>query len=264
MNAVTRLALPMWSLFARELLRFARQPGRIAGALGTPLLFWAVLGSGFGSSLRLGGPTGGMDTVTYFFPGMLLLVVVFAAIFSAISVIQDRTEGFLQGVMAAPVPRLAIVAGKVAGGAALGFVQGLLLLLLAPLAGVPLTAATFAAACGVLLLCALALSGLGFAFAWRMDSVQSFHAVMNLLLFPMWLMSGAFFPPGGAAEWVRWVMRLNPLAYGLSALRGVMQGPGAAQALGEPELGLSLAVLAGFSLAVLCLSAFAAARSDTR
>jgi ABC-2 type transport system permease protein len=265
MSATTRpgLLLPLWSLFAREVLRFARQPGRVAGALGTPLLFWVVLGSGFGSSLRPAGTAAGMSYLTYFLPGTVLMVVLFTAIFSSISVIQDRTEGFLQGVLAAPVPRLSIVLGKVLGGAALGMAQGVLLVLLAPLAGMTYGVGQFLAACGVLALAAVGLGALGFLFAWRTDSVQGFHAVMNLLLFPMWLMSGAFFPVGGAAGWVQWIMRANPLTYGLSALRGVLTGA-AAPALGEPGLGLSLAVLVAFAAGTLALAALLARHSETR
>ncbi|HEX9844702.1 MAG TPA: hypothetical protein VGC20_18215, partial [bacterium] len=95
----TAWLLPAWGLFAREVLRFVRQPGRVLGSLGTPLLFWLLLGSGFGRTFRPPGLAGGMDYLTYFFPGTVLLVVLFTAIFSSISVIQDRTEGFLQGVL---------------------------------------------------------------------------------------------------------------------------------------------------------------------
>jgi ABC-2 type transport system permease protein len=254
----SRLLLPLWSLFLREQLRFLRQRGRVAGALGTPVLFWIVLGSGFGASLQPAGSPPGLSYLGYLFPGMVLLVVLFTAIFSSISVIQDRTGGFLQGVLAAPVPRLAIVLGKVLGGGALGFGQGLLLLLLAPLAGVGLTVPGLAAACGVLLLTSVALSALGFLFAWRMDSVQGFHAVMNLLLFPMWLMSGAFFPAAGAAAWVQWVMRLNPLAYGLAALRAALQGAEHGQALGDPAWPVALTVVSAFAAACVLLAAWQA------
>lgn len=259
----SRFLPPLWSLFLREQLRFVRQPGRVAGALGTPLLFWAVLGSGFGSSLRPAGAPPD-SALGYLFPGTVLLVVLFTAIFSSISVIQDRTGGFLQGVLAAPVPRLAIVLGKVLGGGALGFGQGLLLLLLAPLAGVTLTLPVLAAACGVLLLTAVALSALGFLFAWRMDSVQGFHAVMNLLLFPMWLLSGAFFPAAGAAAWVQWLMRLNPLAHGLAALRAALQGAERGQALGDPAWPVALAVLAAFTAACVLLAAWQARGTELK
>jgi ABC-2 type transport system permease protein len=255
------LLLPAWSLFRREIVRFLRQRGRVLGALGTPVLFWLVLGSGFGPGAAGGGAGavdgagGGAGYLTYFFPGMLLMVVLFTAIFSSISIIQDRNEGFLQGVLAAPVSRLAIVLGKVLGGAALGLGQGALLLALAPFAGLSLGAGQAAAACGVLALTAVALSAVGFLFAWGTDSVQGFHAVMNLLLFPMWMLSGAFFPESGAATWLRWVMRANPLTYGLAALRGALDG-------GTPGLdaSLSLIVLAAFTAATLALAVWIAAR----
>jgi len=258
MNARVRagLVLPAWSLFRREIVRFLRQQGRVIGALGTPVLFWIVLGSGFGASLGEGGSRPGTGYLAYFYPGMLVMVVLFTAIFSSLSIIQDRTEGFLQGVLAAPVSRLAIVLGKVLGGAALGLGQGALLLALAPLAGLAPGAGQLAAACGVLALTAVALSALGFLFAWGMDSVQGFHAVMNLLLFPMWMLSGAFFPESGAAFWLRWVMRVNPLTYGLSALRGAL-----GQAAGE-QVGVSLTVLVAFTCCALALAVWIAARPE--
>ena len=112
------LMTAVWSLWRRELVRFFRQPSRVAGAVGSPLLFWLFIGSGLSGSFRLPGAEG-IDYLEYFFPGTVTLVVLFAAIFSTISIIEDRREGFLQGVLAAPVPRAAIAAGKVLGGATL-------------------------------------------------------------------------------------------------------------------------------------------------
>jgi len=216
--------LATWSLFYREVLRFLRQRNRVMGSIGTPLLFWAMLGSGFGESLRPPGMEGALDYRTFFFPGTVMLVVLFTAIFSSISVIQDRNEGFLQGVVVAPVPRISIVLGKVLGGATLGLLQGLVLLLLAPLMGLPFSALGLLQGAAIVLLTAIGMSALGFAFAWRTDSVQGFHAVMNLLLMPMWLLSGALFPVEGAAQWIRYVMMANPLHYGVNALRQVQHG----------------------------------------
>ena len=253
--------LAVWSLLAREVLRFVRQRNRIIGAVGTPLLFWVLLGSGFGRSFRPPGLSGEMDYLAFFFPGAILLVVLFTTIFASISIIEDRNEGFLQGVLATPTPRLAIVLGKVLGAATLGCVQGVFILLLAPLAGVSYGPLQFLIACGVIFLTAMALSGLGFLFAWRTDSVQGFHAVMNLLLFPMWLLSGAFFPASGASVWLRAIMTINPLSYGLGAMRHVLYEPGTAERLGDPGFWPALAVLTGFTVAVLALSALAARRS---
>ena len=261
-NARAALLLPVWGLFSREVRRFLRQRNRVVGSLGTPLVFWVLLGSGFGSMLRPPGLAEGLDYLTYFFPGTVMLVVLFTAIFASISVIQDRTEGFLQCVLAAPVPRLAIVLGKVSGGAALGFAQGLLMLSLAPLAGLSLGVGDFLAAALAILLTALALSALGFLAAWRMDSVQGFHAVMTLLLIPMWLMSGALFPAAGASPWVRAVMAVNPLAYGLTALRGALH-PAPEQALpGLTDPLTATAVVGVFALVALALSAWIVSRPE--
>lgn len=218
--------LAVATLWRRELVRFLRQPSRIGGALGSPLIFWLLLGFGFSGSFRLPagpgmdpGEVGNTSFLVYFYPGILVLVVLFAAIFSSISVIEDRREGFLQGVLAAPVSALDMAAGKVAGSATLAWLQGLLLLALAPLAGVAGHPVRLLAAAGVLALLAVALTSLGFVFAWRVESVQGFHAVMNLLLIPLWLLSGAFFPLAGAPPWLAAAMRINPLTWAVDLLR---------------------------------------------
>lgn len=254
--------LPIWSLYAREVLRFVRQRNRVIGSLGTPLLFWIMLGSGFGESLRAPGAEKGVDYMAFFFPGTLMLVVLFTAIFSSMSVIQDRREGFLQGVLVAPVPRLAIVLGKVMGGATLSLAQGLLMLLLAPLAGISLSFWSVLAAGGIIFLTALGLSALGFLLAWRMDSVQGFHAVMNLLLMPMWFLSGALFPAAGASTWVQWVMAANPLGHGMIALRGVLSPLDGVGGGGLVEPGTALWVVTGFAVGMLLLAAWVVSRPE--
>jgi ABC-2 type transport system permease protein len=237
------LMTAVWSLWRRELVRFFRQPSRVAGAIGSPLLFWLFIGSGLSGSFRLPGAEG-VDYLEYFFPGTVTLVVLFAAIFSTISIIEDRREGFLQGVLAAPVPRAAIAAGKVLGGATLAWLQGAAFLLLAPLAGLRLSASSLLAAAGVLALLALALTAIGFACAWSVDSVQGFHAIMNLLLIPLWLLSGAVFPLTGAPAWLSALMRIDPLTYGVAALRWTFYGPAASLGEGIPGPAGALAILA--------------------
>jgi ABC-2 type transport system permease protein len=224
------MLLASYTLWLRDIVRFGRQRGRLSGALGTPLVFWALLGSGFGRSFRAADPRLGGGYLEYFFPGALALIVLFTAIFSAISVIEDRQEGFLQGVLVAPVSRLAIVLGKILGGTTLAVGQALVFLVLAPLANLPLTWAQIPAVAVELALVAFGVTGLGFVIAWLFDSTQGFHAIINLLLMPMWMLSGAMFPAAGAATWLRWLMAVNPLTYGVSALQwtilGHSQGPG--------------------------------------
>ncbi|HEX5716355.1 MAG TPA: ABC transporter permease [Thermoanaerobaculia bacterium] len=234
--------MAVFTLWKRELVRFFRQPSRIAGAAGSPLIFWVLIGSGLSGSFRLPGGPSDLTYLEYFFPGTMVLTLLFAAIFSTISVIEDRNQGFLQGVLVAPVPRASIAAGKVLGGATLAWLQSVIFLALAPLSGIRLTLSSVLAAAGVLAILGIALTAVGFAFAWKVDSVQGFHAVMNLLLVPMWLLSGAFFPPSGAPGWLAAVMRANPLTYGVAALRWALYGSAPEVGTGLPGPGVAIAV----------------------
>ncbi|MDP3920057.1 MAG: ABC transporter permease [Candidatus Omnitrophota bacterium] len=245
--------LPIYSLWSREIVRFYRQPSRVVGALGSPLVFWLLIGSGVGSSFA--GSSGG-DYLQYFYPGTLFLILLFTAIFSTISLIQDRREGFLQSVLVAPVSRLGLVTGKILGGATLACSQGILFLLFAPLMGIHQDLSGWLLVLAVLFLNSVALTALGFVIAWRLHSIQGFHAVMNLLLIPLWLLSGALFPPEGSPAWIQIVMKLNPLRYGLAALRTSLYDETAA----APPLGLCVIVTVVFGIALMVFAAWVASR----
>jgi ABC-2 type transport system permease protein len=219
--------LPAWALAKREVVRFFRQRNRVIGAVGQPVLFWLLFGAGLQRSFRLSdAPGGGQDFLEWYFPGTLILILLFTAIFATISIIEDRREGFLQSVLVAPAPRWTMVLGKVTGGAAIAVFQGMIFLGLAWAFQLPIAGESFLALVALLTLTALALTSLGFVLAWRMESTQGFHAIMNLLLMPMWLLSGAFFPPpavGSDAATSQWIMhalmRLNPLTYAVGGVR---------------------------------------------
>jgi ABC-2 type transport system permease protein len=245
------MGLAALTLWRRELVRFYRQPNRIVGAIGSPLLFWLLLGSGLRGSFRTAEGQGYME---YFFPGVVLLTVLFTSIFSTISIIEDRREGFLQAVLVAPIGRAQIVLGKVLGGASVALLQGLILLALSPALGIAPAPAAAALAVLSLALSSFALTCLGFAIAWRMDSTQGFHAVMNLFLIPMWLLSGAAFPLSGVPSWLEWVMRANPMTYAVSALRLLLYGSETGPAL------LPMAVTAGFAAALFAAAVWVARR----
>ena len=255
--------LTVLTLWQREMVRFYRQPSRVIGALGTPFLFWVLIGSGIGTSFHVGpqapAAPAKMSYLIYFFPGTILMILLFTAIFSTISLIEDRREGFLQSVLVAPVPRSSLVLGKILGGTTLAFSQGVLFLLLAPVIGVSLTLAGWIEAGFILFVIAFALTGLGFIIAWRMHSIQGFHAVMNLFLMPLWFLSGALFPEDGAPVWLRWVMRANPLTYGLSCLRTLLYGKNGA-ALPLPPMAISIVVTLLFAVGMFVLASLAANR----
>lgn len=253
------LCIPAASLCRREIVRFLRYPSRVVGAIGTPLVFWLVIGSGLGASFRVPGRAAEMNYLEYFYPGSLLLILLFTSVFTMMSVIEDKKEGFLLSALVAPIPRSALVLGKVFGGAVLAAAQGMLFLAAAPLAGVPLEPAGFLLVIPTLFLISVALTGFGFLFAWRLESTQGFHSVVNLLLIPLWMLSGAPFPMGGASPWVRVAMTVNPLTYANAALRhSLYSGPGAGS--GIPSFEVALGVTGLFTAVVLAGAFYLASR----
>ncbi len=232
------------ALWHRELVRFLGDRSRVVGSLGQPIVFFLLFAGALRDSLRVGALSYG----EFFFPGTLAMIAMFTAIFSTITVIEDRKEGFLQGVLVAPVPRAAIALGKILGGATLGSLLAALFLVGGVAFGlVPLDAFALAAGLGVLVLLSFALTGCGFALAWMMDSTAGYHGIMMLVLMPALLLSGAFFPASGAHGVVQALMVANPLTYGVGLLR---HGLGAVDpAMGLP--GLSVCLLATIAFAVV-------------
>jgi ABC-2 type transport system permease protein len=257
--------LAAWSLGYREWLRFIRQRNRVIGAIGQPLIFWIFLSAGLQGSFTAAG-TSDVQFMEYFFPGTVMLIILFTAIFTTISVIEDRREGFMQSVLVAPVPRFALVAGKLGGGSALALFQAMIFLALGLIWGLHFPWLGLLAGIAFLLVCAVSLTGMGFILAWRMDSVQGFHAIMSVFLIPMWLLSGAFFPAGNA--WLAWVMAANPMTYLMAGFRRLLYlGSDERIAAGTPGLVLSLVVSFVFCAVMFwgsCRIAQARVRGDVR
>jgi ABC-2 type transport system permease protein len=237
------------ALWRREIVKFVRDRSRVFGALAQPVLFWLLLGMGFQGSFSL--PGAGAEGVGYFeflFPGIIALMILFTAIFSTISIVEERKAGFLQAALVAPVSRTAFVLGSTLGGMTLSLIQAALLLVLLPFLSI------FPSLPGLLLILTLcvfagiAFTALGIAIAWRMATTRGFHAIMNLFLLPMWLISGAFFPYEGATTVLQWAIRLNPVSYMISGMRSGMYWPDAAPA-----------VMAGIPVSMLVGALFAAA-----
>jgi ABC-2 type transport system permease protein len=253
------MGLAAMSLCRRELVRFLRQRHRIIGALATPLVFWLLIGGGMNRSLTL---PGGGSYIQFFFPGTLVMILLFTAIFSTISIIEDRREGFLQSVLVAPVSRGAVVMGKVLGGTILAAGQGFIFLLMAPLVHYRFTFASFGLTIAFMLILSFALTCLGFCIAWRMTSTQGFHAIMNLFLMPMWFLSGALFPAKGAWIGLKGIMMCNPLTYGLAGIRHAMlMANGASDGLTGPGLWVSFGVSVAFAAVLFALAGAIARRN---
>ena len=253
--------MPALSLWRREVVRFYRNMSRVVGVIASPLLFWVVIGAGFGNSFRNPATGGGQNYLDFFFPGALMMIVLFTSIFAMMSLIEDRNEGFLLSVLVAPVHRSVIVLGKVLGGTTLATLQGVLFLVLAPLLGIHFGLAQFMLVVLDIFLCSFALTALGFIIAWPMDSTSGFHAIINLFLIPMWLLSGSLFPVSSASPWMAFLMRINPLTYGTEALRGLLF-PGAA--VDEFSLAKCLIILLIITAVLFGMAFVVANRRSTR
>jgi ABC-2 type transport system permease protein len=238
--------LPAATLWQRELVRFWRQKSRVMGVVASPLVFWLLIGYGSNDLAR-------------FYSGSLVLTVMFSAIFSTISIIEDRREGFLLSMLVSPAPRTSMVLGKILGAATLAWIQGLIFLCFAPLAGVAITLAELVPVVWSIFVISFTLTGLGFVIAWKMNSTSGFHAIMNLLLVPMWMVSGSLFPMATAHGWVKAIMWVNPLTYSIALLNHTLRLPNA-----SPGAVASLAVTAAFGLVLLLLSGMFAAQKATR
>jgi ABC-2 type transport system permease protein len=249
----------------REMLRFFRQRNRVIGAIVQPVLFWLLFGAGLQRSFQL---QGGTTFLEYYFPGSLMLILLFTAIFATISIIEDRREGLLQAVLIAPCPRWSMVLGKVLGGTFIAMLQGLIFLGLALVLKIAMPLPAIGLLTVLMFVSGVALTSLGVVIAWRMDSTQGFHAIMSILLMPMWLLSGAFFPVpllGAQATWsevgLHWIMRLNPLTYAVAAARHLVIGR--IEGIWSPSLAVCWIVTCAFA-AVMFAAAWWIAGQRTR
>ncbi len=257
MNRILLASLSMWR---REVVRFYRDRSRVIGGLVPPIMFWFFIGSGLSGSFSVGDGPSALNYRQYFFPGTLVLIFLFTAVFSTISIIEDRKEGFLQSVLVAPVPRIAIVLGKLFGSASLAFLQGVPFLLAAPFIGLNLHAGSFLVSLLVLFGVAFSLAGVGFVIAWQLDSTQGFHAIMNMGLIPLWLMSGALFPIHNLPGWLAAVVSVNPLTYCVAALQYELFPAGSMPNL--PPMWLCLSAIAGFCAMMLGVAVLVTQRGE--
>ncbi len=211
----------IYILWLRDLKRYWYDKPRIVASLGQPLLFLFVLGTALSPAFK--GPAG-INFSEFIFPGIISMTVLFTSIFSAISIVWDREFGFLKEVLVAPVSRWAIVIGKAFGGSTVAVIQGCIMLLLAPLVGVKLSAAIVLQSVLVMFLIAFAITGLGIVIAARMKEMEGFQMVVNFVIMPIFFLSGALFPLDRLPEWLTVLTRIDPLTYGVDLLRGVMIG----------------------------------------
>jgi len=204
-------------VWRRDLIRFLNDRIRIAASLVQPLLFLFVMGSGL-QRLSSSG-THGVNLKTFIYPGILCISVMFTAMFSAASIVWDREFGFLREMMVAPVRRSSIVIGKCLGGATVACTQGIIMILLAPLVHVPYNFVLIIGIFGLQLLLAFTITAFGVMIAVRIKQMQAFFGVMQMVVMPMFFISGALFPASGLPGWLTVLNRIDPLTYAVDPMR---------------------------------------------
>ncbi len=238
-------------LWRRDVLKFFKQPLRIVGALGQPILFWLIIGSGMNPTFHIQGD---VPYTSYFFPGVITMTLVFASIFASVSLIEDRHRGFLQAVLASPSTRVAVMFGKSAGSATVALLQMALLLILLPAADFAWSEVDIIMLLTVCVLMSLGLSAFGIGLAWVLDNVQAYHAIQMILLVPLWVISGAMFPISDNAPVMGALIRFNPLSYPLAGIRHALASGHATSAITSISPGCALLVTAMFSLACIVIA----------
>jgi len=220
-------ARAIYTIWLRDVKRFFRERSRIVGMMLQPILFLVLVGNGIASSFRMAGAPAGFNYLEFMFPGIVGMTVLFSAVFSAMSVVWDREFGFLKEVVVAPVPRWTLAIGKALGGSTTAVIQGAIILIIAPLAGVSLTITSVVELLALLFVISLALASLGLVIAANLSSMEGFQIIMNFLIMPMFFLSGALFPLKNVAAWMAVLTKIDPLTYGVDALRHVIYGESA-------------------------------------
>jgi ABC-2 type transport system permease protein len=241
-----RAAQTVYTMWLREMIRFSRSKSRIIGALATPLFFLVILGAGFSSSFQVRG--GGTFDKSYLAPGLIGMSVLFASLMGGVSIIWDREFGFLKEILIAPVSRFFVSLGKAIGGVTTAMIQGILIMIIAWLIGVHYVSFRgILASIVVMFISGIGFIGLGIAIASKIESHEGFQMVMSFLTMPLVLLSGAFFPISNLPAWLKTLVYLNPLTYGVEALRYCLLGNSTI------PIYISITVIVIFSIAMIAL-----------
>jgi ABC-2 type transport system permease protein len=248
----------VYVMWLREMKRFVRAKSRIIGSLIMPLFFLAFLGLGF-NRMAIPGISGqGVNYIRFLVPGIIGMTLLFSSTMQGLSVLWDKEFGFLKEIMVAPVSRVSLVLGRIAGGITTALIQSLLILLISVIMGFRASGpASFLLAFLFMLLIGFTFIGLGLIFASKMKDMQGFGIVMNFIIFPLFFLSGALYPLGNLPWFVRALSYIDPLTFGIDGLRGSL-----IKVSSLPIL-LDLAIMIGFSLVMVFLGAYFFEKSET-
>ena len=230
----------IYTIWYRDLLRFRRDKVRMVGSITFPLLFMVVFGSGLSGTMGMLAP--GVDFSKFIFPGIVGMTVLMTSFTAGISVVWDREFGFLREILVAPISRVAVAVGKTLGGATIALIQGIVMLLFAPIFGVTLPLGVVLKLLPVMFLVAFALSAMGILLASRIKSMEAHQVIMQFFMFPMIFLSGVFFPVGNLPSWMGVLVKVNPATYGVDPIRQLVLGPQTTTSLGLTVLGHTMSI----------------------
>jgi ABC-2 type transport system permease protein len=264
---MTEVGRGTWVVAYRDVLGFIRDRARVAASVTFPLLFLAIFGAGFNNVIGQMAP--GVDLVRFMYPGIIAMAVLTSALSAGLSVVVDREAGFLREILVAPLARTGIVLGKAAGAAAVALLQALLLLIVAPFVGVGLDAGIVLRLVPIVVLLSLGLSGMGIVIGSFMRSQQGFQMILQILVFPMVFLAGVFYPVDTVPVWMQILSKLNPVTYGVDAIRQIFLGADpAAAGLGVTvfdrtmSLGADVAIVSALGVMLMIGAAAAFSRQE--
>lgn len=248
----------IYVMWLREMKRWSRSKSRVFGSLAMPIFFMAFLGLGF-NRMAVPGVGGNIQYMSFLVPGILGMTLLFSSTMQGMSVLWDKEFGFLKEILVAPVSRISLVLGRIAGGITTSMIQSMLILLLSLFLGFrPERGAGILFALLFMLLIGFTFIGLGLIFASRMKDMQGFSIVMNFIVFPLFFLSGALYPLGNLPAVVRMLSFIDPLTFGIDGLRWALIG------VSTLPPALDAAVLAGFSVLMVSLGAYSFEKSEAK
>jgi ABC-2 type transport system permease protein len=248
----------VYTIWYRDMLRFWHDKMRMVGSITFPLLFLFVFGSGL--SARMGMLGQGVNFAQFIFPGIIGMTVLMSSFMAGVSVVWDREFGFLKEVLVAPISRVSVAAGKALSAATVALLQGVIILLFAPLIGVSLSLWTVLALLPLMFLLAASMGSLGILLATRIRSMEAFQATMQMLMFPIVFLSGVFFPMAGLPAWMNTLVKINPATYGVAPIRQIVLGSSLDPSFNITLFGHSMtvwnnvAVIAAFGIVMILLA----------
>lgn len=250
---------PIYVICIREFIKFFREKSRLLGTLARPVLWLFVVGNGMNALIR---PEEGFSYLQFIFPGMIGMTILFASIFSSISIVWDREFGFMKEMLVAPISRLSIVIGKAISGTLISVAQAIIILVLIPFLGISLSAAQFIEVILIAILVSFCITSLGILIAVRLTSFDGFNIIMNFLVMPMFFLSGAMYPVSSMPDILRHLTYLNPLTYGIDAFKHVLLIDAAPPLGPEFPVTLNILIVAVVAVVMLTLAALSFRRRD--